>query len=406
MSPTLQSQGLEVAQSGKGLRGKACIVGIGETPHKRSWPGRTQLGLCAEVAAEAIADAGLRREDIDGLITFGNTMYPSRMAEYIGIRPRNFAVGAGLMGSTAGVALTIAAAMVDNGIANNILFVAGGARDPENPQAAGGFPQGASFASEFMAPYGPAVAANNWYGLLYSRHMYEYGTKPEQFAKVAVNNRFNAAKNELAAMREPITVEDVLNSRYTNWPLHLLECVMPVAGAIAYIVTTPERARALRQPPVYLLGTGISQGYDTSWMNPDFTTTPVVYSAPAAYKMAGYGPKDFQFAEFYDCYTILLGCALEDAGICPKGEIGNFFDSVDTTYKGDFPVNTDGGQLSAGQLNGTGASGCQQLVESVRQLRGQAGERQVPNHDLCVANFNGGSPSQEVTVVLGTENAL
>src|SRR5262249_60916651 len=141
-------------------------------------------------------------------------------------------------------------------------------------------------------------------------------------------------------------------------------------------------------------------------VTPDVCVTPTAYSAPAAYKMAGYGPKDMQFAEFYDCYTILEACCLEDAGLCPKGEIGSYFESTDTTYKGTFPINTDGGQLSAGQLNGTGASGCQQLVESTRQLRGQAGERQVARHDLCVANFNGGSPSQEVTVVLGTANAL
>jgi acetyl-CoA acetyltransferase len=122
--------------------------------------------------------------------------------------------------------------------------------------------------------------------------------------------------------------------------------------------------------------------------------------------MAGYGMKDMQFAEFYDCYTILVACCLEDAGLCPKGEIGNYFVSTDTTYKGSFPINTDGGQLSAGQLNGTGASGCQQLVEATRQIRGLAGDRQVANHDLCVANFNGGTPSQEVTVILGSANAL
>jgi len=388
------------------LRGRAAIVGIGETPHRRSWPGRSQLGLCAEAAAEAIRDAGLKREDIDGLITFGNTMYPARMAEYIGIRPTHFAVGAGLMGSTAGVALTIAAAMVAEGIANYIMFVAGGARDPENPESMARGPGVPNFQTEFMNPYGPSAGANTWYGLLYTRHMHEFGTKPEQFAKIAVNQRFNAGKNDLAALRDPITVDDVMNSRYINYPLHILESVMPVAGAIAFIVTTPERAKALQKPPVYLLGTGVSQGYDASFLKPDFTTTPTAISAPRAFEMAGYGMRDMQFAEFYDCYTILVACTLEDAGLCPKGEIGNYFESTDTTYKGTFPINTDGGQLSAGQLNGTGASGCQQLVEATRQIRGLAGERQVPKHDLCVANFNGGSPSQEVTVVLGSANAL
>jgi len=388
------------------LRGKACIVGIAETPHKRNWPGRTMYGLCAEVAAEAIADAGLRREDIDGLITFGSNVYPSTMAEYTGIKPIHFASQVGLMGSTSGVALTVAAAMVEAGIANYILFVAGGARDSENKETFDRPSQMAGAMSEFISPFGPAAGANTNYGMLYSRHMYEYGTKPEQFAKFAVNQRFNAGKNPLAAMRDPITVDDVLNSRYVNEPIHLLECVMPAAGAIAFIVTTAERARALKQPAVYLLGTGISQGVEQSWMTPNFTTIPTAISAPRALEMAGYSFNDMQFAEFYDCYTILVAASLEDAGLCRKGEIGDWIDSNDSTYQGNFPINTDGGQLSAGQLNGTGASGCQQLVESVRQLRGQAGERQVAKHDLCIANFNGGSPSNECTVVLGTAAAL
>jgi acetyl-CoA acetyltransferase len=387
------------------LRGKAAIVGIGETPHKRAWPGRSAMGLCAEVAAEAIKDAGLRREDIDGLITMGG-IYPARMAEYIGIRPTNFAVSAGFMGSTSGVALTIAAAMVSEGIANHVLFVAGGARDPDQPQMGGGFRMEPGFQSEWFTPYGPAAGANTYYGLLYTRHMYQYGTTPEQMAQVAVNQRFNAGKNPLAAMREPITIDDVLNSRYINYPLHMLETVMPVAGAIAYIVTTAERARTLPKPPVYVLGAGVSQGYDNHWYMPDMTYTPTIYSAPKAYAMAGYGPKEMQFANFYDCYTILVSACLEDAGLIPKGEAGPFFESTDTTYKGSFPINTDGGQLSAGQLNGAGASGCQQLVETVRQIRGEAGERQVARHDLAVANMNGGTPSQEATVVLGSANAL
>jgi acetyl-CoA acetyltransferase len=235
--------------------------------------------------------------------------------------------------------------------------------------------------------------------------MYKYGTKPEQLARIAVNQRFNALKNPLAALRSPLTVDDVLASRYVNEPLHLLECVMPAAGGIAFIVTTAERARGLKQPPVYLLGAGVAQGNENSWVTPDVCVTPTAYSAPAAYRMAGYGPQDMQFAEFYDCYTILEACCLEDAGLCPKGEIGPFFESTDTTYQGSFPINTDGGQLSAGQLIG-GSSGTQQVVEAVRQLRGQAGERQVANHDLCIVNVNGGTPSQEATLILGTANAL
>jgi acetyl-CoA acetyltransferase len=393
------------------LRGSTAIVGIGETAHKRSWPNKSALGLAAEATAEAIADAGLRREDIDGLITISMSYLPQRVAEYVGIRPTAFAAGVGMNGATSGAAVTIAAGLLAGGVCKYLLFVNGNARDPENPGSMANAPgENAGpgrpdFISEFVAPYGPAIAANTNYALLYTRHMYKYGTKPEQLARISVNQRFNAAKNPLAALRDPITVDDVLNSRYVNYPLHLLECVMPSAGGIAFIMTTAERAKTLRRPPVYVLGCGVAQGYDNSWLTPDLCQTATAFSAPAAYSMSGYGPKDMQFAEFYDCYTILHACTIEDAGLCPKGEVGAFFENTDTTYKGSFPINTDGGQLSAGQLI-AGSSGTQHVTEAVRQVRGMAGERQVTKHDLCLVNVNGGSPSQESTLVLGSANAL
>jgi acetyl-CoA acetyltransferase len=180
---------------------------------------------------------------------------------------------------------------------------------------------------------------------------------------------------------------------------------MPCAGGIAFIVTTAERAKTLRKPPVYVLGCGVAQGYDNSWLTPDICQTATAFSAPAAYRMAGYGPEDMQFAEFYDCYTILHAATIEDAGLCAKGEAGPFFESTDTTYKGTFPINTDGGQLSAGQLI-AGSSGTQHVNEAVRQIRGEAGERQVARHDLGIVNVNGGTPSQEATIILGSANAL
>jgi acetyl-CoA acetyltransferase len=155
--------------------------------------------------------------------------------------------------------------------------------------------------AEFVVPYGLAAGAGTPYGLIYTRHMYRYGTKPEQLAQIAVNQRFNAQKNPLAAFADqPLSVEDVLNSRYVNYPLHLLESVMPVAGAIAFIVTSAERAKTLKQPPVYVLGTGMCQMYANSWLNPDLLEVPAKYSSKAAYAMSGYGPGDVQFAEFYD----------------------------------------------------------------------------------------------------------
>lgn len=282
------------------LRGKAAIVGVGETLHRRAWPGRTERGLCAEAAAMAIADAGLTREDIDGLVTFGGLAYPGPMAEYIGIKARHYAAGSSMAGCSSGVALTMAASAIMAGMANYILCVFGGGRDPAVPSLVAR-PFQAGTASEFQVPYGQAVAANTGYGWLYTRHMWKYGTKPEQLALISVRQRYNTLNNPRSAFKDqPITVEDVLNSRYVNEPLHILECVMPVAGAGAFIVTSAERARGMRNKPAYLLGAGVSMGMSSYWNADDMTSTPVKISVPYALEMAGYGIQDMQFAEFYD----------------------------------------------------------------------------------------------------------
>lgn len=282
------------------LRGKACIIGIGETVHRRDWPGRTERGLCAEAAAMAIADAGLKREDIDGIITFGGPTYPGPMAEYIGIRPIHYAAGVSMMGSSSMVALATATAVVNAGIARYVLGVFGGGRDSKwlRPMLV----TGPNVRTEWEEPYGMAVAANTMYGLLYTRHMHEYGTKPEQLAKLAVNQRFNTLKNPRSAFAAsgPITVEDVLKSRYVNYPLNLLQCVMPVAGAIAYVVASADDAKASPNPRVNVLGIGVSMGYASSWTNPRMTEVPVRYSARSAFEMSGYSPKDVQLVETYD----------------------------------------------------------------------------------------------------------
>ncbi len=282
------------------LRGKACIIGIGETVHKRNWPGRTERGLCAEAAATAIADAGLRKEDIDGIITFGGPTYPGPMAEYIGIRPIHYAAGMGMMGSSAGAALATGTAVVNAGMAKYILCVFGGGRDVSYDRRL--VIAGPNTRSEFEEPYGMAAGANTMYSLLYTRHMHEYGSKPEQFAKLAADQRFNALKNPRSAFASAghITVDDVLASRVVNYPLHLLECVMPTAGAIAYIIASPDDAKASSHPSVYVLGVGVHMGYASSWTNPRMTTVPAAISARSAFEMSGYSPKDMQFAEFYD----------------------------------------------------------------------------------------------------------
>ena len=277
------------------LRGKAAIVGIGEVPTRRSYPGRTTYGLSAEAARMAIQDAGLGKEDINGLVTDG-TSPPAGMAEYIGIRP-TFATGVHMQGASGATATAVAAAAINAGLCDTVLVVMGSTRS-ERPQGGAAPP---SVRSEWEEPFGMAAGANTGYGLMYRRHMFEYGTTEEQLAKVAADQRFNALANENAVFQgQPITVDDVLNSRYINYPLKLLETVMPCDGAAACVITSADRARSMPNRPVYILGTGVEQGAANIWQAPRITSTPTKVSAAKAFQMAGYGPQDMQFAEFYD----------------------------------------------------------------------------------------------------------
>ena len=273
------------------------------------------------------------------------TIQSLELCEGLGITPR-YTLGMTVHGASGAASIVTAATAVHTGLANYVLCVFGESRPQSSSRLAGaagarGGGGPASLVTEWEAPYGNVIAANGGYGIIKSRHMFEYGTTPEQFAKCAVDERFNALENENALWHEPITIDDVLNSRFVNDPLHLLECVMPCSGANAVIVTTAERAKALPNPPVYILGVGgPATSHDMIWQEENVATSPVVQSAPTALQMAKYSAKDMEFAQFYDCYTILVMMTLEDAGICPKGEIGPFYESTDTTYKGEFPINT------------------------------------------------------------------
>ena len=288
------------------LRGKAAIVGYGEIPTRRVYPGRSAEGLAAEAFRLALENSGLRREDIDGIVTegmapgVGRAGYdPGVLAQYMGIVP-TWGTGVSTGGASGATALTIASMAVDAGLANYILVVFTSARDPSAP-APTGVPA-PNYGSEFENPYGLAAGANTNFALMYQRHIYEYGTKTEQLAHHIVNQRFNALENPNSAFQgQPITIDDVLNSRVVNSPLHLLECVMPCAGANALIVTTSDRAKALKNRPVYVLGAGYNtQPMGSAQGGDSLTETAVKISAPRAFRMAGYNPHDMQFAQFYD----------------------------------------------------------------------------------------------------------
>lgn len=391
------------------VRGQAAIVGIGELAPIRRRPNRDLLSLLAEACYTAIADAGLTKKDIDGLIMepdFGGIAngFTARMGEYMGIQP-TWATGCDMMG-TSGVTMALqAAAYVNAGYANFVLCGTATAVDPlaAPPQ----FSQRTETDStEFQNPYGPVVAANGWYGIIAKRYEALYGATVEKRAKIAVDQRANAVINPKAVFYgQPITVDDVVNSRIVCDPLHLLECVMPTSGGSAFIVTRADIARGMRHKPVYIMGGAVHVPRSNLTHVGEITVAPVGAAARKAFQQAGYGPKDMQLLEIYDSYTITVMCELEESGFCKKGEAGDWIQEQDFTWKGNLPMNTHGGQMSYGQAGDAG--GCSQVIEAVTQMRREAGDRQVQGPtDLTFVTGSGGVFTMQSAMVLGSEATL
>jgi acetyl-CoA acetyltransferase len=390
-----------------GLKRAAAIGGIGELRPSRDAEGADAGELLLRVAREAILDAGLEVKDVDGVITAGGGGGGSALgvAEQLGLRP-TFSGSCDLAGASAAGMVWRAAAAIASGQARAVVCAMSnamnyGARATRPPPGTPGPQQPArpsGPAGEFEAPYGP-MGPNSGYAMIAARHAYEFGTTDRQRAKVAVDQRTNAGANPVALFREPITVEDVLASRMIVDPLHLLEIVRPCVGGSACVVVSPEVSRSLPHPPVWLLGAGEKVDHNLMAQASSTTTSPIAYTAPKAFEMAGVKPSGMDMLSLYDCYTIMVLVSLEDAGFCAKGSGGPFVADHDLTYKGDLPVNTHGGQLSFGQA--ALAGGATHITEAVRQLRGEAGERQVPDCELVFVNGNGGIMSEEVSLVLG-----
>jgi len=385
------------------LKRAAAITGIGEMKPARSPDGKTALGIMAEVSRLAMLDAGLEPKDVDGLligppITEMVPMWPSVLGEYLGVHPSYLNV-VDLGGAAAAGMVWRAAAAIAAGQCRTVLCVTGEASDIETfytprPRRSAQLPY-----REFEVPYGP-MGVNSGYALIAQRHMFEHGTTPRQLAKIAVDQRTNACANPDALFFDrPITIDDVLASPLVVDPLHLLEIVMPCTGGAAFVVVSPEVARRAPQPAVWLLGAGEHATHMMLSQSRNITTSPIAVSAPRAFKMAGVSPGDVDLVSVYDCYTITVLVTLEDAGFCPKGRGGPFVEEHDLTYRGDLPLNTHGGQLSFGQPGLAG--GASHVTEAVRQLQGRAGDRQRPNCELAFVNGNGGTMSEQASLVLG-----
>ncbi len=386
------------------LRGKLAIVGAFDTA-VGVVPGKTPTELCVEAALGAMANAGIDRSQVDGLITCNAFAEPimyhaEAVAEYLQIFPRYcFSVNTG--GGTTFTVLHHAASAIATGMAEVIVIsMADSLRSSmtreqaKRVQSSTGHPQ-------FEQPYGITVPA--YYALIAQAHMAEYGTTAEQFAEVAVSCRAHAAGNPTAQKREPITVDDVLASPLIADPLHLLDCSLVSDGGSAVVVTSAERARDCAQAPVYLLGVGEGHSHEHISQAQNLTTSGAVDSGRLAYEMAGLGPGDMDFAQLYDCFTPTVLVELEDLGFCDKGEGGAFLQTGATRPGGSLPVNTHGGMLSHCHPGNPGAMFA--LTESVWQLRGQAGERQLPKAEVGLVHGQGGIMSSHTSIILGREAA-
>ena len=393
------------------MRGAAAIVGIGELKPERTRPGRDAMSLLAEAAYLAIQDAGLTKADIDGMIfdpelaVGSGGGYNPRMAEHMGIYP-TWATGCDAQGAAGVVMALQAAAYVNAGLAKYVLCGMGAAADPATRRRPAAGARTETATTEFQAPFGPTVGANGWYAMIAKRYEALYGATVEKRAKISVDLRYNANHNPMAIFHDtPLTTEDVVNSRIVADPLHLLECVMPCAGACAFIVTRADLARSLPHKPAYILGGGLGILRGSLTHVGEITISPVGRGARKAFEMAGWGPSDVQVMEIYDSFTITVMCELEESGFCKKGEAGDWIQDHDLTFKGDRPLNTHGGQLSYGQASTAG--GCAQVTEAVRQIRRDGGGRQVPGPtDLIYVTGSGGSFSQQSAMLLSSDAAL
>jgi acetyl-CoA acetyltransferase len=385
--------------SGTGIRGRAAIVGaalagLGEAP------GRSSEEIAIEASVKALAEAGLTTRHVDAV--FGslpgnaNPLSALLIAEMLGIQPA-FTDNNRTGGSTF-LSYTLMAAMaLDQGLCETALIFYG-----SNQRTASGKLISAVKPFPYEAPYAPIFPATS-YALAASRHMHEYGTTREHLAAVAVAARAWANRNPEAFMRGPLTVQDVLASRMVSSPLSVRDCCLVTDGGAAIVMTRADRARHLPKKPVYLLGAAAATTHMNIVAMADLTRSAAIDSGRRAFAMAGVAPSDIDVVELYDAFTINTILFLEDLGFCAKGEGGPFVASGAIAPGGTLPVNTNGGGLSCVH---PGMYGMFTLVEGVRQLRGEAGERQIAGAELALCHGNGGVLSSQITNILGTEATL
>jgi acetyl-CoA acetyltransferase len=374
----------------------AYIAGAAETPLGEVWD-HSELSMAAVAAREALAEAGLTLADVDALFTnYMGEEGTVQLGEYLGIMPR-YADSTDLGGAAFEAFVHHAVAAIHAGRCEVALIAYASRQRTRRSRKMTRESDNSSLSAQFELSYGLPGPLGH-YALIAARHMHQFGTTSEQLAEIAVAARAWAAKNPKAWARDPITVTDVVESRLICDPLHRLDVCLVTDGGGALVVTTAERARDAAKRAVRILGAGESQTHWGIAQMPDLTVTAAAVSGREAFGMAGITAADVDVLEPYDSFTITVLLALEDLGFCGKGEGGAFVEGGRLAPGGALPALTSGGGLS---YNHPGAFGLLLLVEAVRQLRGEAGERQVPGAEIAVAHGVGGLMSTASTVVLG-----
>ncbi len=384
------------------MRGSVAIAGVGLAGCGEA-PGWSEMEIAAAAAKNALDDAGLTARDVDGIVIASTNIFMSglALAEHLGVRPKF--TESSMVGGSSFVGHLIPAMLALNaGLCDTILVAYGSNQRTGTGRTEAGRHKMALDPQVFEHPYKPFNPPTS-YALAAARHMHQYGTTRAQLAEIAVAARKWAQLNPEAFTREPLAVEDVLKSRMVSDPLTVRDCCLVTDGGGAYVLTRAERAQALQKAPAYLLGVGAAHWHRQISSMPDLTVTAATESGERAFEMAGLAPQDVDVVELYDAFTINTLLFLEDLGFCKKGEGGAFVSGGRIAPGGSLPVNTNGGGLSCVH---PGMYGIFLLIEAVRQLRGEAGQRQVQDAAVALAHGNGGVLSSQITAILGTRDTL
>ncbi|TDB98496.1 acetyl-CoA acetyltransferase [Actinomadura sp. 7K534] len=362
---------------------------------------RSILGLQAQAVSRALDDAGLNLRDVDGIATTGVSRFSAtQLADYFGIEPRwTDSTYAG--GSVYEMFVARAAQAIQAGQAETVVITFASNQRSARSRSLGGVIEDHTPEAQFETPYGPLFPLS-YYAMAAQRYLHAYGGTREQLAEIAVAAREWALLNPAAFRygKGPLTADDVLGSAMISSPLTALDSCLVTDGGGAIVLTSLERARDLRRTPVEVLGYGERTTNTSMTAVPDLTVTGAVGSGADAFARAGVTPADIDVVQVYDSFTITVALTLEGLGFCGRGEALDWIAGGRIRPGGDFPLNTSGGGLSYCH---PGQFGILLLVEAVRQLRGEAGDRQVDGARLAVAHGTGGILSTHATVVLGVD---